>query len=275
MGHSGAMTLDVTELGLLDDEEIELDLAALALSALDHEGVDLDRYLELLDDIEDSLAEAGEDALAPTAQGEALARVFAGEFGFTGDTESYDAPLNADLIRVLDRRRGLPVSLSLLYVAIARRLGWAAFVLNTPGQVLVRIGTEPFVILDPFNRGRLVDDRQLRMLVEQFVGPGAPLRPEYLAPATNRTVLIRLLQNQASRALAAADAGRAEALYERMSQFAPGYPDVWWQLAGMQMHRKDYPSVRRSLSAMLEVTLDPERRKQITAALAAVPMGNP
>lgn len=275
MGHSGAMTLDVTELGLLDDEEIELDLAALALSALDHEGVDLDRYLELLDDIEDSLAEAGEDALAPTAQGEALARVFAGEFGFTGDTESYDAPLNADLIRVLDRRRGLPVSLSLLYVAIARRLGWAAFVLNTPGQVLVRIGTEPFVILDPFNRGRLVDDQQLRALVEQFVGPGAPLRPEYLVPATNRTVLIRLLQNQASRALAAADAGRAEALYERMSQFAPGYPDVWWQLAGMQMHRKDYPSVRRSLSAMLEVTLDPERRKQITAALAAVPMGNP
>ena len=56
--------------------------------------------------------------------------------------------------------------------------------------------------------------------------------------------------------MAAADTGRAEALYERMSEFAPGYPDVWWQLAGMQMHRKDYPAVRRSLSAMLEVTLD-------------------
>ena len=162
MGHNGTMMLDVTELGLLEDEEIELDLAALALSALDHEGVDLDRYLELLDDIEDSLAQAGDDALDPTAQGEALARVFSGEFGFTGDTESYDAPLNADLIRVLDRRRGLPVILSLLYVAIARRLGWPAFVLNTPGQVLVRLGTEPFVIVDPFNHGRLVDDRQLR-----------------------------------------------------------------------------------------------------------------
>ena len=274
MGHSCAMIVDVSELGLLDDEEIELDLAALALSALDHDGVEIDPYLDLLDDIEASLAETGADAETPQAQGEALARVFAGEFGFIGDADSYDAPLNADLIRVLDRRRGLPVSLSLLYVAIARRIDWPAFVLNTPGQVLVRIGTEPFVIIDPFNRGRQVDDRQLRMLIEQYLGPGAPLRPEYLVPAANRAVLVRLLQNQATRAQAAADTARAEALYQRMSLFAPGYPDVWWQLAGMQMLRKDYPAVRHSLSAMLEVTLDARRRKEISAALAAVPMGN-
>ena len=69
--------------------------------------------------------------------------MFADEFGFAGDADSYDAPLNADLIRVLDRRRGLPVSLSLLYVAAARRIGWTAHALNTPysgGHILDRHG---------------------------------------------------------------------------------------------------------------------------------------
>ena len=267
------MIADVAELGLLDDEEIELDLAALALSELDHDGIDLDPYLELLHEIETRLERVGADALAPTAQAQALAQVFATEYGFTGDAASYDAPLNADLIRVLDRRQGLPVSLSVLYVAIARRLGWAAYVLGTPGHVLVRIGDEPFVVIDPFNDGSQLDAPQLEALIRQFAGPGATLRPEYFEPAPNRTVLIRLLQNQASRAEAAGDAARALSLYARMTLIAPGYPDVWWQLARLQLQLKQFPAARHSLSAMLEVTRVPQHRQQIMAALAAIPNG--
>ena len=268
-----AMIPDVSDLGLLDDEEIELDLAALALSELDHDGIDLDPYLELLREIELRLERVGEDALTPAAQAEALARVFAAEFGFTGDAASYDAPLNADMIRVLDRRQGLPVSLSLLYVAIARRLGWPAAVLATPGHVLVRIGDEPFVVIDPFHAGAPLDQGQMTALIRQFTGEGTALRPEYLAPAANRTVLIRLLQNQASRAEQSGDAARALTLYERMAQFAPGYGEVWWQLARLQLQRGLYQDARDSLNAMLEVTRAPERRQQIKAALAAIPIG--
>jgi regulator of sirC expression with transglutaminase-like and TPR domain len=266
------MISDVSDLGLLDDEEIELDLAALALSELDHDGVDLEPYLDLLQQIEDRLESLGGDARSPEAQAQALARVFALEFGFTGDAASYDAPLNADLIRVLDRRQGLPVSLSLLYVAIARRLGWSAHVLGTPGHVLVRIGDEPYVVLDPFHGGDQLDERQLTALVQQFAGPGASFRPEYLAPAANRTILIRLLQNQATRAEASGDAPRALTLYQRMTLFAPGYPDVWWQLARMQLQQEEFPAARHSLNAMLEVTRAPDRRQQIKAALAAIPI---
>lgn len=265
------MITDVSDLGLLDDEEIELDVAALALSELDHDGLDLDPYLELLREIELRLERVGADALTPFAQGQALAQVFAVEYGFTGDAASYDAPLNADLIRVLDRRQGLPVSLSVLYVAIARRLGWPAHVLGTPGHVLVRIGDEPFVIIDPFNGGSPLGTRQLEALIQQFAGPSAALRPEYLAPASNRAVLIRLLQNQASRAEAAGDAARALTLYTRMTLIAPGYGEVWWQLARLQLQRGLYPPARHSLNAMLEVTRAPARREQIKAALAAIP----
>ena len=139
--------------------------------------------------------------------------------------------------------------------------------------MLVRIGDEPFVVIDPFNRGAQLDEQQLAALIGQFTGPGSPLRPDHLAPAANRTVLIRLLQNQAARAQASGDAARAMTLYARMTQIAPGYPDVWWQLAGMQLQLNDFPTARRSLSAMLEVTMAPDRRQQIMAALAAIPSG--
>ena len=79
-----------------------------------------------------------------------MATVLAGEFSFAGDTETYDDPANADLINVLDRRRGLPVSLAIIWVAMARRLGWAADVLNVSGHVLVLTGAEAApVIVDP------------------------------------------------------------------------------------------------------------------------------
>ena len=58
-----------------------------------------------------------------------------------------------------------------------------------------------------------------------------------------------------------------------MTLFAPGYPDVWWQLARLQLQRKLYPEARHSLNAMLEVTRAPDRRQQIKAALAAIPIG--
>jgi regulator of sirC expression with transglutaminase-like and TPR domain len=268
----GAMT-DITTLGLLEDEEIALDHAALALSEIDHEGIDLDPYVALLDDIEDRLAEVGEEAGTPEEQAAALAQVFAEEFGFIGDAESYDAPLNADLIRVLDRRRGLPISLSLLYVAAARRVGWTAEVLNTPGHVLVRIGDASSLIVDPFNGGVPVALERLAALLHAALGPGMPVGPEHVAALSNRGILLRLLRNQALRAEQTADPVRALDIYARMAIVAPEEPDAWWELARMQLQLNDVASARHSLSAMLEVTRDPERRRLVTATLDAIAGG--
>lgn len=264
------MSGTISEIGLLDDEEIELDLAALALSEADHDGVEIDLYLAALEGFEDRLRLIGAEAETPEAQAIALARLFYMENGFLGDAASYDAPLNADLIRVLDRKRGLPVSLSILYVAMARRLGWAAYVLNTPGHVLVRVGDDGFVVIDPFHGGVRVGEAEIGALIRKYAGPDARFLPEYLQPVPNRTILIRLLQNQASRAEAAKDPQRALALYSRMSQIAPGYPDVWWQLARLQLHLHDIAGARHSLLAMLEVTRDPIRRRQVQLALQTI-----
>lgn len=256
--------------GLIDDEDIELDIAALELSELDHDGIDLAPYVALLREISEHLAEAGKFAESAEEQAAALASVFSDEYGFAGDVDSYDAPLNADLIRVLDRRRGLPVSLSILYVAAARRMGWTAFVLNTPGHVLVRIDAANSVIIDPFNGGRVVSEGRLIALLARTLNREVTAQPEHLAPMTNRATLSRLLINQASRAEEAGDPHRAGTIYERMTQVAPDAIDAWWNLARLQIQGGDLEAARQNLSAILEVTRDPKRRELAITVLEAI-----
>ena len=134
------MTDTILHLGLVDDDAILLDAAALELAALDHPEADLAEHAETLTAITNRLAMFGGDVPSSAARAAMLARVIAQEQGFIGDRETYDDPANADMICVIRRRRGLPVSLAIIYVAAARRLGWPAYALNTPGHVLVRIG---------------------------------------------------------------------------------------------------------------------------------------
>ncbi|TZG29417.1 SirB1 family protein [Sphingomonas montanisoli] len=257
------MNDSITWLGLVDDDEIRLDTAAIELSALDHPALDLAPYIHLLDEMEERLGIVGAAALTVEEQRAALAQVIAGEFGFAGDRDSYDAPVNADMIRVLDRRRGLPVSLSILYVALARQMGWHAEPLNTPGHVLVRLTTpEATLLVDAFSGGAAVGDEKLAALMEAGDGGADPM--------SNRRTLVRLLLNQATRAEREGDGARAAALYERMTVFAPEDGMGWWELARLRLVARDPTGAKDSLSAMLEVTREPTRRRQILAAIEAI-----
>lgn len=261
----------ILQIGLLEDDAISLDSAALQIAALDHAGLDLSAYVDLLGEITERLVVLGGDAENAVARAKILARVIGTEFGFVGDRQSYDDPDNADLIRVIDRRRGLPVSLTILYVAAARRLGWAADALNTPGHVVARIGseTEP-VLIDPFDGGAMLDAEQFAALLRAVLGRDAAPRPEHLTAMSNRSVLVRLLMNQASRAERGGNLDRALTLYQRMTVIAPSNAHAWWEHARLQLNTGDVEAARSSLSAMLEVTREPELRMHACAALDAL-----
>ncbi len=264
------MSDDLIHLGLIDEEDILLDEAALTLAALDHPDTDLQPYHDLFAAMAEPLAAHAGKATSPAARAEALAAVIAGKFGFVGDADTYDDPANADLIRVVDRRRGLPVSLSILYVAAARRIGWTAHVLDVPGHVLVLIGGEGApVMIDPFRGGRVVDGEQLATLL-QAVQPGRAAAT-HVAAMPNRAVLVRLLLNQATRAEAAGQGRRALTLYGRMTVMAPGYGHAWWESARLQLVDGDVAAARRSLSAMLEITRDPALRARVSGVLGSLP----
>jgi regulator of sirC expression with transglutaminase-like and TPR domain len=259
---------EILRIGLMEDEAIQLDAAALELAALDHPDVNLEPYVDILNGMTGRLAAVAGDVRLASEQADALAQVVAREYGFNGDNRTYNDPANADLIRVIDRRRGLPVSLAILYVSQARRLGWRAEVLNTPGHVLVELGPETSpVLLDPFTQGSLFDPDQLAALLRRHLSPGAKPSAEHLSAMENRAVLVRLLMNQAVRAERGGDTDRALLLYRRMTIISPALPHGWWERARLELAEGDVHAARSSLSAMLEITRDPALRMHICSAL--------
>lgn len=255
--------MEISSIGLIDDDDILLDIAALALSQQDHSKIDLQPYLEILREIEERVCEEGRDAVLPGERAAMLSRVLHDELGFSGDGEYYDAPINADFIRVLDRRRGLPISLAILYVAMARRAGWYAYVLNVPGHVLVQIGKANPVIIDPFHGGVPVSQADLAHICQSYLGDAGDSAVWQVTPMTNREVLSRLLVNQAIRAEQKGNLKRALKVYQRITKVAPHNLDAWRQLMRLHLGFDDVKSARDCLSAMFEITSDKDSREQI------------
>lgn len=267
------MIEQIAHLGLVDEADIELDRAALEIAALDHPDAALGPYHDLLDAAAERLRRRADGARGPAMQGDALAEVLGVEFGFAGDVETYDDPANADLIRVIDRRCGLPVALSILYVALARRMGWTAHALNTPRHVLVGIGARGALLVDPFNRGAFVSRERLGGLLQAAPDLLGLISPAQVAPMSNRAVLVRLMMNQATRAEQAGRTSRALTVMQRITTVAPAHSAGWWARARLERLQGDPVAARCSLSAMLETTRDPQLRAQIASALEDLARG--
>lgn len=259
---------EITRLGALDDPEIDLAEAALLLAGLDHPRVLVSQYRAFLDEVAGEVFELGLHAEGPAEQAAVLQSVLAGAFGFAGDRETYDDPANANLIDVIDRRRGLPVALSILYISAARSVGWVAHGINTPSHFLIRIGNgSNAVIQDPFSSGAVLNDEDVEGLLRNVAGPGLYMNPLHMEPLSNRAILVRLLNNIAWRAEETGDRERALIIHERMTAVAPTFSDLWWEQARLEQELGRFSAARASLSAMLETTRDVRTSKRIRQAL--------
>lgn len=118
------------------------------------------------------------------------------EQGLRGDQESYDDPANAAIPMVLARRRGLPISLAIVWLEVARRLGFQAVGLALPGHFITGLRTDLGILyFDPFNRGRALGEEDAAQLVERASGGQTAFDPAMLLPVSNRAILVRLVRN--------------------------------------------------------------------------------
>ena len=259
--------MEISAIGLMDDADIDLIEAGVALSLADRPRADAQRLRRLVS----GWAMALQRDLAPaTGKGRALrmAGMISGDGGLTGDVQDYDNPLNADLVAVAERGRGLPIALSILYVALARRVGWRVDALAVPGHVLVEVhGGGDSALVDPFDHGTTVSAARAADIARH--GGGLPIGGRFPV-MSNRQMLVRLVSNQASRARQQGDSGRALALYERLTMLAPAISALWWERAGLEQRIGRLTAARASLTAMLETTHDPALVHRIRTTLAAL-----
>jgi regulator of sirC expression with transglutaminase-like and TPR domain len=215
--------------GRLDDAEIDLAAAALAFAALARPGLSTAPYAAHLRALAaDVSAAAGTRAPDLAAQIESVNRVLFEAHGYAGDQETYNDLRNANLMSVIDRRRGLPIALSILYVHAARAQGWTIEGVNFPGHFLLRLRAgRAAAIVDPFNGGRTRSTADLRDLIRVIEGDGAELRPEHCRAAGNRRMLLRLQNNIKTRLLRDDRLAEAAQVVEQMLLIAPDDAGLW------------------------------------------------
>lgn len=181
---------------LLRDPDPDLAEAALLVCAEVHPDLDVDAELLRVDALADGLASRGFRPAGAEADARALSTYIGGELGFDGDREDYYDPRNALLTSVLDRRRGLPITLSIVYIAVARRAGIDAFGIALPGHFVTGVAASPRpVVLDPFNGGALLTGADMTERVEGATGGRTTFRPGMLRPAPAPAIVRRLLNN--------------------------------------------------------------------------------
>ncbi|MHB1845710.1 MAG: SirB1 family protein [Deltaproteobacteria bacterium] len=207
------------------DSDIDLARAALALAADEYPGLDFESYLDRLDGLASAVR-----ASAPSREPLELLGALIDQLGrverFHGNREQYGDPKNSFLSDVLDRRTGIPLSLSLVYVLVGQRVGLSMAGIAFPGHFLCRCDLdEGFVVLDAFEGGRQlsVDDCQ-RLL--RSIQRDVEFERDMLEPASRRAILFRMLANLKSAFFRSGEGGKAVRAVDQMLVLAPSHPGL-------------------------------------------------
>ncbi|MGH9264742.1 MAG: SirB1 family protein [Acidimicrobiales bacterium] len=177
-------TIRFTELVQGPEEDLPLDEAALLIAAHAQPDLDVDAELAVLD---------GLAAGVPERTLDGWRRHLFVDLGFSGNVKRYYDPSNSFLNEVVRRRRGLPITLSVLAMEVGRRIGLRLEGVGMPGHFLLRHGPETYV--DPFAAGRVMDREECVERFRAVNGPSLPFEPAYLDPVGPRAILARMLNN--------------------------------------------------------------------------------
>jgi regulator of sirC expression with transglutaminase-like and TPR domain len=216
-------------------EDFPLDYAALLIGAWDYPERDVDIYREQLDSIAGFAAPEVTRASGGIGRARAISDCLFERLGFCGNTDDYYDPRNSFLADVLDRRTGIPISLSVLYLEVARRVGVLAQGVNFPGHFLVRVAIEDaWLFLDPFAGGRALTPADLETLLKKTTTPDAILEPAVIAAASKRQILARMLVNLAGIYGRQGDLVRSLDVLERLAVLEPNNPRITRDLSQLR-----------------------------------------
>ena len=249
---------------------------AFVIARIEYPRLDPDPYLARLDAmgvaarhrIERHIAETGDDT--PLSRVTALNAYLFDEEHFVGNREKYEDPRNSCLNEVMERRTGIPITLSLLYMEVAARAGVLVDGVNFPGHFLVRC-PEPGpgasgLIIDPFHGGALLSEHDCRMLLQRHVGSEIAFNRTLLAPATRPQIIVRMLLNLKRIYVHMRSFPQARDVTEMLLALSPSALSELRDRGLLAYHLNDLPSALRDLQTYLKLAsmaeVDDDERKE-------------
>jgi regulator of sirC expression with transglutaminase-like and TPR domain len=213
---------------------VSLDEAAFLIGDWDGASIDVDAGRAELDRIA-AHAAARVVPPGPWAAPRAIAATLFDDLGFRGNADDYYDPKNSFLSHVLARRTGIPITLSIVYLEVARRIGLTAAGIGFPGHFLVRVwdDTADDIVVDPFHACAILGQSDLRTLLDKFAGPNASL-DDALASVTTPQILMRMLLNLAGIYDRTRDESRLIEVLRRLAILDPTNPRIPAELAALR-----------------------------------------
>ncbi len=198
-----------------------------------------------------------------------LSRLFAGRWRFHGNRDDYYDPRNSFLNDVLDRRTGIPVTLSLVYIEIGRRAGLPLVGIGMPGHFLVGCADRTDLCVDAFSQGALLTREECAARLRELQ-PEAVFRPEFLEPTDPRVILTRLLNNLLGIFLQTGSFPKALLALEMIFCLQPGEPEWLRRRALVQCHLKNYARAIADLERYLERAPGATDHEEVVQQLAVL-----
>jgi regulator of sirC expression with transglutaminase-like and TPR domain len=273
MSDSGLIRQQFLEMMQRPDADIELARSALLIAAECDPTLDVDAAMLQLDDWARAL-QARIDPSWNSLQRLARLRTFMyEELGFKGDVQGYYSPDNSLLHSVMQRRLGIPLTLSIVFMEIGWRIGVPFEGVGFPGHFLVRLTGEPAdLLLDPYDHGASVHEDDCRRMIQMTTGGTVPFDPNMVRSLSKKDMIARLLFNLKVACLKANDDIGALSAVERLLLLHPNdAPEL--RDRGLLLYRLDrYRDARSMLEAYLRARPDALDREVIERHMAAISM---
>jgi regulator of sirC expression with transglutaminase-like and TPR domain len=243
---------------------IELDQAALALARIEHPDLDPQPFLAILDSFAVELAGRLSGADDGAEYVAAANQFLFDELGFQGNSADYYNPRNSCLNDVLMNRTGIPITLSLIYLEIARRLAKPVYGIGMPGHFLVQYADRRFsAYIDPFHGGQLLSKGDCFRVAREMTGAEVAPKAEFLIPVSKKQILLRMVNNLRSIYFTRRMHAKALALLDLILAAGPSTPDEYRQRAAAEIHLGRFRAARDDLERFLSLAPESPDRKDV------------
>ncbi|HEX3094835.1 MAG TPA: transglutaminase-like domain-containing protein [Candidatus Angelobacter sp.] len=249
----------------IEDERVDILRAALTFSRIHEPALDVEHYVHRVDELAARVAAKIEDPDDPVQIIAALNEVLFREEMFRGNTVDYYNPRNSFLHHVLDRRLGIPITLALVYMEVARRVGFQLFGVGMPGHFLLKHYDVDghSILIDAFERGSIVTEDDCRQKLDSIYSGQVALQPEFLLPVTRRQMLTRMLNNLRSIYLSQRDFRRAVQVVDLILVIYPRSPEDMKQRAVLRYNLNDFRGALSDFEEYVKMSPDASDAEEI------------